>query len=360
MGFLGRVAITLLVLVFAMSARADMYRRDSIAFDRAGLSYDHWNKKPPEDWTPVSSIEARLGLRLPLDWDEHYRVRFEQYFQPNVFYMNSSLLCNFARRNRDQRREAGRLFHAMYLRMMEFAENEDGLIFIRSDFPFSPGGNALSGTEQALESVANFFGKTLVRDHMEAGWSSAIVNGFVMAGLVKALDCFDRPEYRETLKGLAAAYSRLRVAGQPAPERWISYVDEDGYLWFEEYPLTDGRPTLVLNGHIFALFGLVLYADKIGDESVVPLIEGGLTTLRDNGERFRREGQINAYSLRIKDYADYSPDRTVRQQCQLYAMTGEETFRRLAYAFRTDIEASGRPVSDWTVRLCVQSAELAD
>ena len=360
MGFVGRAAVTLLVLVFAVSARADTFRRDSVAFDRAGLSYDHWNRKPPEGWSPGINADARLGLRLPLDWDEHYRVRFLQYFQPNVFYMNSSLLCNFARRNRDQRREAARLFHAMYLRMMEFADNEDGLIFIRSDFPFSPGGNALSGTEQTLESVANFFGMTFVRDHMEAGWSSAIVNGFVMAGLVKALDCFDRPEYRETLEGLAAAYSRLHVAGQPAPGRWISYVDEDGYLWFEEYPLTDGRATRVLNGHIFALFGLVLYADKTGDESIIPLIEGGLTTLRDNGERFRREGRINAYSLRIKDYADYSPDRTVRQQCQLYAMTGEETFRRLAYAFRADIEASGRPMPDWAVRHCAQSAELSD
>jgi hypothetical protein len=360
MGFVGRVAITLLVLVFAMSARAETYRRDSIPFDRAGLSYDHWTKKPPEGWTPDLNRDARLGLRLPLDWDEHYRVRFGQYFQPNLFYMNSSLLCNFARTYRDQRRETRRLFHSMYLRMMEFAENEDGLIFIRSDFPFSPGGMRLTTAEKVMERVANFFGTTVVSPDMEPGWSSAIVNGFVIAGLVNALDCFDRPEYRETLEGLAAAYSRLRVAAEPAPERWISYVDEDGYLWFEEYPLTDGRATLVLNGHIFALFGLVLYADKTGDESVIPLIEGGLTTVRDKGELFRREGQINAYSLRIKDYADYSPDRTVRQQCQLYAMTGEETFRRLAYMFRADIEASGRPVPDWAVRHCAQSAELSD
>lgn len=306
---------------------------------------------PPDDWQPATSGK-RLGLRLPLDWDEHYRNRFQQHFQPNVFYVNSAALCNYARKNGEHMREARRLFHQMYLRMLEYADLEGELIFVRSDFPFSPGAKPLSRPWRMAEYVANFFGMTLIRPDMEAGWSSAIVNGFVMAGLVKALDCFDRAEYRETLSGLAAAYSRIAIEGHPRPERWISYVDEDGYLWFEEYPLADGRATRVLNGHIFALFGLVLYADKTGDESVIPLIEGGLTTLRDKGTLFRREGRINAYSLRIEGYADYSPNRTVRQQCQLYAPTGEETFRELAFAFRDDINASGNPVPDWATRFC--------
>ncbi len=243
-----------------------------------------------------------------------------------IFYSNAIALCNYYKKVGDE--NTGALFAELFHHMLKFADSDKNGMWIRNNFDFAPHDVTIS-----------------------APWYGAIMNGFVLTGMALALDCFDKPEYRETMKGLADAFKVFNQKGQPTPARWISYVDEKGYLWFDEYPLPGGRATLVLNGDIFSLFALSIYSYKTGDVSVLPLVQGNLKTLKENVVRFRLSGKINLYDLYNPEYEDYSPARTVRQQCQLYSLTGDGFFKEMAYLFSQDDKQAGQSVQSM-LRYC--------
>ncbi|PWL17666.1 hypothetical protein DKP76_07760 [Falsochrobactrum shanghaiense] len=302
----------------AGTATAGQFKQHKFAYDIEKVRLDGWETLPERAWEPTFD-NKRLGLRLPFDWNEIYRNQHEQNFESLVFYNNSIALCNYAHKYPGSKDEAGRLFHELFERAMEYTDRDGDVYWVRMDFFFPrPKGVGL-----------------------QPPWYSALTNSFVLSGLLRATDCFKKPEYYEAIKGLVAAFKTIHTFGNPPPKRWFSYIDENGYLWFDEYPLPDGQSSRVLNGDIFSLFALALYERKLGDKSVTPLINGNLTTLRENVQRFRRKDMINSYELRSLSHPDYSPTRTIRQQCQLFKLTGDIFFKNMASAFQKDITAAG-------------------
>ncbi len=323
------VGILIVACLGCAPSSAEPFKQHSFALHHDRLNLDNWAIMPAEDWEPTFS-GSRLGLRLPFDWDEQYREEFKQNFQPNAFYNNAIALCNYAEKFPDRKADAARLFDELFARMMEFTDEGDGALWIRSDFDF-----------RRPKGMVN-----------TAPWYGGLMNAFVLTGLIRATDCFDAPEYRQAMAGLVQAFSVIHHHGQPPPDRWFSYVDENGYLWFDEYLNPGGMASRVLNGHIFAVLALAVYAEKTGDQTIFPLIDGSLTTLKENILSFRRARQINSYALLIPEYKDYDPVRTVRQQCQLFSLTGDEVFLGMAHIFRQDIEDADRRVPIWTIRAC--------
>lgn len=332
-----RLIISTLILVAAYSVAGSstdithpFNQKDySLQFDR--FSYDNWGEMPPAGWNASTADDQgiRLGSRLPFDWISEYKDEYEQHFQPSLFYKNSAAICNFAKKNPDRRAALGRLHRDLFDRMMEFATWDGSKLYIRSEFEFP-----------------------VYNGKLNKGWVSGIVNGFGIAGILKAQECFKDPEYATVLQGLVESYKSMHVSGKTPPERWISFIDDDGYLWFEEYPMPNGEANRILNGHIFALFGLILYEKRTGDESVRPLINGGLKTIEDNILKFRRKNKINSYGLRSPNQADYGPIRTVKQQCQLYALTKIPFFRNVASTFRKDFKVVGIEAPVYATEQC--------
>lgn len=175
------------------------------------------------------------------------------------------------------------------------------------------------------------------------------MNAFALAGLSKAQRIFRKPAYVSAAEQFARAFLVTHRAGSLTPSRWISYIDNDGYLWFDEYPLPDGTASMVLNGHIFSVFALSLHFDLTGSPDVRTLIDAGLTTIKCNVMRFRRPRNINLYDLR-NNKADYAPNRTVKQQAQLYSLTQDDFFRGMAYIFYQDLkDAKYSGLGEWAL-----------
>ena len=64
----------------------------------------------------------------------------------------------------------------------------------------------------------------------------------------------------------------------PRTGPWTLFVDRHGYLWFEEYA-GDTKPLLVLNGHMFAIFGVWDYYQLTQSAKAKRLFDGGVTLL---------------------------------------------------------------------------------
>ena len=62
------------------------------------------------------------------------------------------------------------------------------------------------------------------------------------------------------------------------------YVDEQGDTWIEEYPLA--KPACILNGFIYALFGVFDFYKKTGNDEAKKLWVKGITTLKHNLEKY--------------------------------------------------------------------------
>lgn len=133
-------------------------------------------------------------------------------------------------------------------------------------------------------------------------------------------------------------FESWRTLGRP----WITTMDAHGRLWFEEYA-GDVEPLLVVNGHIFALYGLYDYAMLTEDQRAIEFFDGGATTVRECIDTFRVPGGVSYYCVR-EGYcqrpewqnASYHPIH-IQQLRVLARMTGDETFENAARDLETDV-----------------------
>jgi hypothetical protein len=78
----------------------------------------------------------------------------------------------------------------------------------------------------------------------------------------------------------------------------VTFIDRDGYLWFEEYSLY--CPGRVLNGHIFATFGILDYWKLTRDPRALPLFDAAVTTVVHYLPKLRNPCGISAYGVTQK------------------------------------------------------------
>ncbi len=153
----------------------------------------------------------------------------------------------------------------------------------------------------------------------------------------------DGARWRELADATFRTFDGWRALGRP----WITTMDAHGCLWFEEYA-GDVEPLLVVNGHVFALYGLYDYATLTGDPHASDLFDGGATTIRNHIGTIRVPGGISYYCAR-EGYcqrpewqnAGYHPIH-IQQLRMLAAMTGDEAFATAADLFAADTRDSVR------------------
>ena len=269
-----------------------------------------YSTAPPAGWTLVTGDE-RLGLRLPYDWPEKYRVVYDQPFNPWTYQKNVAALCGYGPEAADL---AGELFD----RMIEYTLIDRQARFIYYAFSY------------------NFSGSVL-----EEGWVSAFGNGVVLAGTVALYNCFGEDRYLAAATELYEALALTRNGNHA----WISETLPDGTTWFEEYPLPNDPQPRVLNGHIYAVFGLYYLFDTTSDPQVLSLLRSGIQAVAAHGAEYRRPGEVNLYDLRPPDTDDYGPARTIAQQDMLCKITGDPVFLDLRDLFASDMPDAASTVT---------------
>jgi heparosan-N-sulfate-glucuronate 5-epimerase len=190
------------------------------------------------------------------------------------------------------------------------------------------------------------------RSRLKAPWSSGLAQGQGISLLVRA--------YRETG---AAAY--LHTADRAfasflksIQEGGVTFTDQQGHVWFEEYIVT--QPTHILNGFIWAAWGVYDYFLATQSSAAQDLFAQAVFTLRENLDRY----DLGFWSL----YEQTGPEQSgallpmvaspfyhrlhVVQLRVMHLLTGDETFAQ----FADNWEAYARSRAKRTRALCYKSA----
>lgn len=163
------------------------------------------------------------------------------------------------------------------------------------------------------------------RDTLRAPWYSALAQGQGISVLVRA--------HRESkdARYLEAAKLALESFSTPVADGGVAFTDDRGDLWFEEYIVSP--PTHILNGFIWAAWGVLDYSLATEDRSAQELFARAVQTLLRNLDRY----DLGFWSLyeqsgtRLPMVASpFYHQLHVVQLRVMHKLTGEETFARVA------------------------------
>lgn len=116
------------------------------------------------------------------------------------------------------------------------------------------------------------------RDTLKAPWYSGLAQGQGISVLVRAHKESGEQRYFEAARQAFVSFQR------PIAEGGVAFTDEAGDLWFEEYIVCP--PTHILNGFIWALWGVYDYSLATTDALVRELFAHGVRTLLHNLDRY--------------------------------------------------------------------------
>lgn len=109
---------------------------------------------------------------------------------------------------------------------------------------------------------------------LKAPWPSAMSQGEGISVLLRAYQLTNDEKYLKCAKlALESFEVSLKKGG-------VRYEDNRGFVWYEEYPADP--PPHVLNGLIFALFGLYEFYKVTDDSEALNLFNQGIQTLEAN------------------------------------------------------------------------------
>ncbi len=93
---------------------------------------------------------------------------------------------------------------------------------------------------------------------------------------------------------------RISYKDLPTSARFVTFQDRSNYFWLEEYA-GNNPPMQVINGNIFAIFGLYDYWRVTKDADVASLIKEAATTIDHYFPDFRNPGGVSWYGIRVQD-----------------------------------------------------------
>jgi len=185
------------------------------------------------------------------------------------------------------------------------------------------------------------------RDTLKAPWYSALAQGQGISVLVRAhKETEDSRYFDAAQRALASFYKPTREGG-------VAFTDERGDLWFEEYIVSP--PTHILNGFIWALWGIHDYFLATKDSSAQQLFSRAVQTLLRNLDRYDA-GFWSLYEqsgTRLPMLASsFYHQLHIVQLHVMHRLTGEEAFARVAERW----QGYARSRSNRTRALCYKSA----
>jgi hypothetical protein len=184
------------------------------------------------------------------------------------------------------------------------------------------------------------------RDTLKAPWHSCLAQGQGVSLLVRAHAETGKSEY------LHAAEKAFDTFLTSTEEGGVAFTDPQGNVWFEEYIVSP--PTHILNGFMWAAWGVYDYFLATGDPKARTLFHKSVETLQQNLHSY----DLGFWSLyeqsgtRLKMVASPFYHRLhVVQLRVMQRLTGESQFARFADRW----ESYGRSRAKRTRALCYKS-----
>ncbi|PYX07623.1 MAG: hypothetical protein DMG88_13830 [Acidobacteria bacterium] len=116
------------------------------------------------------------------------------------------------------------------------------------------------------------------RSRLQSPWYSGLAQGQGISLLVRAYYHFQELRYLDTAERAFASFQKCTAQGG------VSFTDAKDNLWFEEYVVSP--PTHILNGFIWAMWGVYDYLLATHDPAAKDLFSRAVQTLRSNLQRY--------------------------------------------------------------------------
>ena len=185
------------------------------------------------------------------------------------------------------------------------------------------------------------------RSPLKAPWYSALAQGQGISLLVRAYRETGAAAYLETAKGAFTSFLKSTRDGG------VTFTDARGNLWFEEYIVSP--PTHILNGFIWATWGVYDYFLATQDNAARDLFAQAALTLRTNLDRY----DLGFWSLYEQSdtvlpmvASPFYHRLHVIQLQVMHRLTGDNIFAQFADKW----EACARSRTNRTRALCYKSA----
>lgn len=165
---------------------------------------------------------------------------------------------------------------------------------------------------------------------IEAPWPSAMVQGEIISLYLRLYQIDNNVSLLQTsLKAYNFLVKDILKGG-------VSYIDDNNNLWLEEYPKVP--PIRVLNGFIYALFGIIDLYRITHDYDIYITIQKCFKTLKDNLHRYDT-GYWSKYDLFTEELVRYYYQKNVHvlQLEVLYILTNEELFLKYSKKWKRNL-----------------------
>jgi D-glucuronyl C5-epimerase C-terminus len=169
---------------------------------------------------------------------------------------------------------------------------------------------------------------------LKAPWYSGMAQGLALSTFTRLFQVTKDPAWKAAADATFTSLDTGPVSGEP----FGSWVSSAGDLWLEEYPRTPvANSERVLNGHIYAAFGVYDYAQLTGSARAKRLYDGALTTVtRYLLSDFRTPQWASLYSLRHRLPTTSYHQKHVVQMLHLQHQTGRSVYTSWATTLRGD------------------------
>ncbi|MFA4895783.1 cell wall-binding repeat-containing protein [Microbacterium sp.] len=179
------------------------------------------------------------------------------------------------------------------------------------------------------------FDWTYAAKNLYSPWWSAMAQGEALSLFVRLYEETGDERWRSAADHTWLSLTQPRSAAEP----WATMTDQ-GLLVFEEYA-GNLPPLKVLNGHLFALFGVYDYWRLTGDPEAVAYLDGAATTVLEVMPEIRVPGGVSYYCWQDDCSRRYwqNPTYHVIHSGQLDTvarLTGDERFSQWASTLRSD------------------------
>jgi hypothetical protein len=255
-------------------------------------------------------FQTAIDPTIPPDWHPSDAEGIQMRQIGGKLYYHPLLLCDKAFRLLNAYTRTGDPAYLDWARryaakMRELAVTSDGALFMPYSFDFPQTG-------------------------VRAPWFSGMAQGMTLTVFVRMYRATGEQQYLTAANQLFRSFQRSGPAGRP----WVSRVSDTHELWIEEYP--QRQPDRVLNGFMFAIYGLYEYWQLTRWDPARHYLEGALTTLKAHILDYRVPGGISYYSLRARAQYEHYHFVHIKMLRQIYGMTRDEAFRKAAGLFKKD------------------------
>lgn len=168
------------------------------------------------------------------------------------------------------------------------------------------------------------------RDQMVAPWYSAMAQGKALSLFSRLFEITSDKRYLNITHKIFKSFGRLKGAYEP----WISCIDKNNNLWFEEYPYE--RSIHVLNGMNFAIYGIYDYYLITKTKESLIFLKAALTTIKRNMHLYRDVNKVSYYSLKYDVKVPQYHQVHIDQFRMFYNMTGILDFRDMSETLEGD------------------------